>query len=307
LFNEATTRGRRRWHRREGLSASKKRLRVMAAAVPLLVAVYAMAVFSSSSAFRAIRRTESPANVEHGTVAGTDGVFGKKHGRLVYQYSVVPGGVQDVAELSDAVAHDPDVAFHYASMNFRQARLVRLIADRKMYVSYRRHGRILWTKTAHLIRAGETVITDGKVTARTRCGNRLASKPEGLTAPDEPSEAQLNQPVAMAGDPARPPTLLAQKSALAHPLVANGPVGPGPGGIPILIGPVIGGGGGATCETTAEEAREHDHDKNELICPTKPHKPPPTVPEPSTYLLMGSGVVLLAYRIWKYRRVGVIT
>ncbi len=219
----------------------------------------------------------------------------KKQSRLVYQYSVVPGGVQDVAELSAAVAHDPDVAFHYARLDFRRAHLVRLPADRKMYISYRRHGRILWTKTAHLIRAGETVITDGKVTARTRCGNRLASKPEGLTAPDEPSEAQLNQPVAVAGDPVRPPTLLAQKSALLPPLVASSPT-PGPVGIPILIGPIIGGGGGATCETEAQEAREHDHDTGELICPKNPHNPPPPVPEPATYLLMGSGVLLLAYQ-----------
>jgi hypothetical protein len=165
-----------------------------------------------------------------------------------------------------------------------------------MYMSYRRHGRILWTKTPHLILAGEEVITDGRVTARKRCGNRLASKPEGLVAPDEPSESQLNQPVAMAGDPVRPPTLLAQKSLLLPPLVASAPVGPGPIGIPIVIGPVIGGGGGATCETAEQEAREHDHDKNELICPTKPHKPPPPVPEPATYLLMGSGVLLLAYQ-----------
>jgi hypothetical protein len=200
---------------------------------------------------------------------------------------VIPGGVQDVHELSQAVTHDPDVALHYANFNFRRAHIVRLLASQKMYMSYRRHGRILWTKTAHLIPAGEEVITDGKVTARKRCGNRLASKPEGLVAPDEPSEAQLSQPVAIAGDPVRPPMLLAQNSplmpAIMPPIAANGPVGRGPIGIPIVIGPVIGGGGGSTCETADQEAREHDTDKNEPICPTNPHKPPPpTVPEPST-------------------------
>ena len=226
----------------------------------------------------------------------------RKSARLVYQYSVVPGGVQDVHELSEAVAHDPDVALHYAALDISRAHLVRLAADRKMYVSYRRNGRILWTKTAHLIRAGEKVITDGKVTARTRCGNRLASKPEGLTAPDEPSEAQLNQPVAVAGDPMRPPTLLAeQRSALLPPLVANGPTGPGPVGVPILIGPPIGGGGGSTCETEAQEAAEHDHDKNEPICPHG-HKPPPPVPEPTTYLLMVTGMLLVGHQLFAKRR-----
>jgi len=284
---------------------------MLAGAVPVVLAVYAIAtaVISSANPLHATREPGSMASLEQmaRAAAGRHAVPGKKHGRLVYQYSVVPGGVRDVAELSDAVAHDPDVAFHYANMNFRRAHLVRLDADHKMYISYRRHGRILWTKTAHLIRAGETVITDGKVTARTRCGNRLASKPEGLAAPDEPSEAELNQPVAMAGDPARPPTLLAQKSALTHSMEANGPAGPGPGGIPILIGPVIGGGGGATCETAEQEARENDHDKNEPICPTVPHKPPPpppTVPEPGTYLLMGSGMVVLAYQLRRRLRGG---
>ena len=226
----------------------------------------------------------------------------RKPARLVYQYSVVPGGVQDVHELSEAVAHDPDVALHYAALDMNRAHLVRLPVDQKMYISYRRNGRILWTKTAHLIRAGEKVITDGKVTARTRCGNRLASKPEGLTAPDEPSEAQLNQPVAVAGDPLRLPTPLAERSsALLPPLVANGPT-PGPGGVPILIGPPIGGGGGSTCETEAQEAAEHDHDNNEPICPTHPHHPPPPVPEPATYLLMGSGILLLGYQFATKRR-----
>ena len=227
-----------------------------------------------------------------------------KPARLIYQYSVIPGGVHDAHELSQALAHDPDVALHYAEFNFRRARVVRLLASQKMYMSYRRHGRILWTKTAHLIPAGEEVITDGKVTARKRCGNRLASKPEGLVAPDEPSEAQLSQPVAIKGDPIRPPMLLAQNSPLMPPIVANGPVGPGPIGIPIVIGPVIGGGGGSTCETAEQEAAEHDHDKNELICPKHPHNPPPPVPEPGTYLLMGSGVLLLAYQLRKYRSAG---
>jgi hypothetical protein len=161
-----------------------------------------------------------------------------------------------------------------------------------MYMSYRKRGRILWTKTAHLIPAREEVLTDGKVTARMRCGNRLASKPEGLVAPDEPSEAQLNQPVAIAGDPIRPPMLLAQNSPLMPQIVANGPVGPGPIGIPLVIGPVIGGGGGSTCVSPEQAAR--DHNKNELVCPKNPHHPPPPVPEPGTYLLMGSGVLFLA-------------
>ena len=270
----------------------------LALALPLLACVYAIALYSSSP-HGSSGRPPSASQVRFDQVfqAARQPASGVRSPRLIYQYSVVPGGVQDVAELSQAVAHDPDVALHYASFNFHRAHLVRLPADQKMYISYRRHGRILWTKTPHLILAGEKIITDGKVVARVRCGNRLASKPEGLTAPDEPTEAQLNQPVAIAGDPVRPPAVLANRSLLLAPLVANGPV-TGPVGIPIGIGPIIGGGGGgAGCETEAQEAAEHDHDKGEIICPPTHHKPPPPVPEPGTLLMVGTGILALAYAI----------
>lgn len=261
-----------------------------ALAVPLLALVYGIAANSTWT-------TASPSPTKPQPTAVAAPPAAPKTPRLVYQYSVVPGGVQDVAELSSAVAHDPDVALHYASFNFRRAHLVRLPASQKMYISYRRHGHILWTKTPHLILAGEKVITDGKVTARVRCGNRLASKPQGLTAPDEPSEAELSQPVAVAGDPVRPPAILANHSSLEPPLVANGPSAPGPAGFPPGgIGPPIGGGGGTPCETEAQEAAEHDHDKGESICGGGHHPPPPAVPEPSTVLLVGSGLLLLGYQ-----------
>ena len=275
----------------------------LASTFPVVLGIVAILTLAGTRS-AAPRNLSTPTLQQMANAASMTAVNAVKPARLVYQYSVIPGGVQDAHELSQAVAHDPDVALHYAEFNFRRAHVVRLLANQKMYMSYRRHGRILWTKTAHLIPAGEEVITDGKVTARKRCGNRLASKPEGLVAPDEPSEAQLNQPVAIKGDPIRPPMLLAQNSPLMPPIVANGPVGPGPIGIPIVIGPVIGGGGGPTCETAEQEAAEHDHDKNEPICPKHPHKPPPPVPEPGTYLLMGSGVLLLAYQFRKYRRAG---
>ena len=211
----------------------------------------------------------------------------KKNGRLVYRYSVVPGGVRTPAELAEAVAHDPDVALHYSRLNFRRARLVRLLVDQKMYVSYRKGGRILWTKKPHLIRAGETVITDGKVTARTRCGNRLASKPKGITEADEPTQDQLNQPVAVAGEPMRPPVTSLEEPQLA-PLVASGPT-QGPFGEPIWRSPFVGGGGGSSCPI--DPLTHHCKKK-------KHHHPPPPVPEPGTIVLVGSGLLLMTRRYW---------
>jgi PEP-CTERM motif len=304
-----------RWVKRPGQRAGRlSHAQAILAAVPILV--LALGVFvvivrpESRPAPLSNPNSASLQQMAHRAGVSAFDTKAAKRGRLVYPYSVVPGGVRDVGELSQAIAHDPEVAFHYAKFNFRRAHVVQLTADQRMYISYRRHGRILWTKTALLIRAGEKVITDGKVTARTRCGNQLASKPAGLTAPDEPSEAQLNQPVAMAGDPAGPPILLAQKSALTQPAAESGPANLAPGGIPLVVGPILGGGGGSSCETAQQEGHENDHDKNEQICPTTPvkpphkppHRPPPVpVPEPGTYLLLGSGVLVLAYRLWGSR------
>ena len=270
----------------------------MIAAPVLLWTVFTAGIQSSSP------RGISPARTmgERQPVASAALWATTRPARLVYPYSVIPGGVQNVQELSDAVAHDPDVALHYASFNFHRAHIVRLAADQRMYMSYKRHGRILWTKTPHLIRAGEEVITDGKVTARKRCGNRLAVKPEGMVAPVEPSESDFSQPVAMAGDPF--PPLLAQNSALGEPSQGSQGPTPGPGGFPGGIGPPIGGGvGGVVCETEAQEAAEHDHDTDEFICPKKgPKPPPPSVPEPGTYLMVGTGMALLGYRLLSKKR-----
>ena len=311
---------RRRSRYERALKRRKTVLIALLVCVPLLIGVYALSASWSSRADRvavagmpgndlsdigvdgqsAVNSLPAPdpaPAVKRRSVGSATGkgYRSKKQGRLIYRYSVVPGGVRTPAELAEAAAHDPDVALHYSRLNFRRAHLVRLVADQRMYVSYRKGGRILWTKKPHLIRAGETVITDGKVTARTRCGNRLASKPKGITETEGPTEAQLNQPVAVEDDTYQPPVTELDLPTL--PLTATGPTS-GPLGEPVFIGPFLGGGGGGgkcTIDPLTHKCKKNRH-------------PPPPVPEPGTLVLVGSGAILALSRkylpgVWKSQTV----
>jgi hypothetical protein len=51
------------------------------------------------------------------------------------------------------------------------------------------------------------LITDGKITARTRCGNQVSVLPQARTAPDEPLMAELDRPDSVASGTEFPSTL----------------------------------------------------------------------------------------------------
>ena len=89
-------------------------------------------------------------------------------GRTAYKYPVVPGGVRSVQELKGAAEHDPVVASHYAGFDYDRARVVRLVRARTAYLSYRIGNKVYWTRYRVSLNKGETVITDGKMRARTR-------------------------------------------------------------------------------------------------------------------------------------------
>ena len=116
--------------------------------------------------------------------------------RRIYPYSVIPGGVESAQELRNAIAHDAQVAQLYAHFDFSRAHIERLAGDRELYVAYRYDDRIYWTQKRVLLRSGETVITDGKETGRTRCGNRVSVTPMQPVRQDEPLNAAANTPVA---------------------------------------------------------------------------------------------------------------
>src|SRR5207245_11322315 len=67
------------------------------------------------------------------------------------------------------------------------------------YLSYRMRDRIFWTKKQIALRQGEKLITDGKITARTRCANRVEVLPQAAIAPDEPLADQFDDPFAERG------------------------------------------------------------------------------------------------------------
>lgn len=200
--------------------------------------------------------------------------------RPLYPYSVIPGGVESAQELKNAIEHDPVVANHYAGFDVAKARIIRVDQDRMEYVSYRLGDRIFWTKRELMIRKGETLITDGAHEARTRCGNRLSDHAVGPTSAKQPSEAALESP-----EPAGPaPELLAGNYLPEETPIIGAPLLPGPGTgspsgptgaiIPPAYFPIVGGGPPGSNVTP----------------PPPPPPPPVNTPEPSSLLLVATGV-----------------
>jgi hypothetical protein len=118
--------------------------------------------------------------------------------RPIYPYSVVPGGVADARELKWVAEHDPIVAAHYAGFDYEHARVVRLVLARTAYVSYRIGNHVYWTRRRITLHKGEKVITDGKITARARCANRVEELPQQANSELEPAAAKFEAPFRLA-------------------------------------------------------------------------------------------------------------
>lgn len=119
----------------------------------------------------------------------------KRGTRPVYPYSVVPGGVEDVRELKWAANHDPVVAAHYAGFDYDHARVERVTVDQTVFVSYRIGNHIYWTRHRLKLHKGEKLITDGKITARARCANRIEEVSQQLQSASEPPPAKFEVPI----------------------------------------------------------------------------------------------------------------
>lgn len=133
-------------------------------------------------------------------------------GPLSYPYSVVPGGVHSTAALADAV-RDPVVASHYASIDIAHARIERVPAPRRAYVSYRIGSQVFWTRHTVALREGEAILTDGAHQIRARCGNRISDTPQEPTQAGEPDVAEFDR--ALPPVPASAPMLMTPIGTIA--------------------------------------------------------------------------------------------
>jgi hypothetical protein len=144
---------------------------------------------------------------------------------------------------------------------------------------------------------GEKLLTDGHITARTRCGNQVSVLPQVDISPQEPMMAELERPDAVASGTEQ----LFPQSATALRLDPLIPIGPPYAGFPQPGGFMPLPTGGGVPVSCAPSKKETDTKTSKDNCKTVPPPPPPAVPEPSTMVLMLSGAAAV-YARFRLRR-----
>jgi hypothetical protein len=308
---QVVRRRRTRRHRRNRLI---RRGFTLAAIAVVTAGVSALAlVYFSPSLFRAGQ--SAPSAFGRSEVSGNPAVTldqvlsHAESSRPVYPYSVVPGGVEDAKELKWVAEHDPVVAAHYAGFDYARARVVRLVLARTVYLSYRIGNHVYWTSHRVTLHKGEKLITDGRMTARTRCANRVEETPQQEASPVEPPVQKFDEPVrAGNGTVTQSPPVVFESALLNRPETPGlGPMGP-----LSLYDPFVGGNWVAIAPPPlpvglcAPVQKKGTGDEGEVGTGGKKKKvgpcgggTPGVVPEPGTWLLFASG---LAAIYWRARR-----
>lgn len=207
--------------------------------------------------------------------------------RPTYLYSIIPGGVDSAEELRQVVERDPVAAKHFQGFDYQHAHLVEVSGKQSMYVAYRKGDKVYWTRKKIALHPGEKLISDGKITARTRCGNRVAVAPLGPRAIMDPLISDFDQPlfsndmVTSEAEPLTEP----YAAMLPSPALENAnslqPTHGRKGLIPFFFVPLggLGGLGGSSS-----------------------HTPLAVAPEPGTVLLLSTGLVGVFWIARKSRR-----
>ncbi len=131
----------------------------------------------------------------------------QKYERIVYPYSVIPGGVRSREELAANMGNDQVVAAHFADFAVSRARMVKMEVTKNVYVSYRIRDAVFWTAKAIKIPEGEALVTDGRDYARARCGNRISVLPQAPVSEEEPEPEDFDIPMLARMEPPNLETL----------------------------------------------------------------------------------------------------
>ena len=253
----------------------------------------------SSSPVDALNSDSAIANPSQDLAALADNSFSSAAGtegrQVVYPYSVVPGGVRSPEDLHQASLRDRVVGRHFSGFDFRRAKVVELEQARLVYLSYRMGNKVFWTKKQVHLRKGEKLISDGTISARTRCANQVSATPQKAISAQEPPLEAFEDPYTAGGTARQIPFPGDFESALFNRELAafdpQGPPGsplfaPGSGaGWPGFFPPPLPSAG---CDATKEQ------------CSPEPPPPPPTpVPEPGSILLISSGLAGIYFRYRK--------
>jgi hypothetical protein len=242
--------------------------------------------------------------------AALERIIAESHpARPIYPYSVVPGGIDNGKELKWIAEHDPTVAAHYAGFDYDHAWVVQLTLARSAFVSYRIGNRVYWMRRRISLHKGEKLITDGRITARGRCGNRVEEKPQPQAATSEPAPEAFEHPVQDgAGTATQAPPLPYDSSLMTRPQAPGfepvaplNPFGPFGGGNLISLSPPAFPVG--VCEPVKKGGNSAEMLSEASVGGRKKVGPcgsgPSTIPEPATWVMLITGLAALG---WSTRR-----